>query len=183
MRRAETASKGVQGALFTLIGLCFLLPFVSLSCASEEMAEDLEMQGDQTLTGAQLVTGGVRREDFDPRNAIPPAESPVQSEFEIPAEPFAQIALVAALVGLALAFVRVARRRLLGASIVGAVGALSLVLLAMSPTLRAMGLAAVSLLFGFWIALGLFLVAAGVHVFQLRSASGAADTERARDGG
>lgn len=71
--------------------------------------------------------------------------------------------------GLGFVFVRVAGTRLLGASIAGAVGAGSLVLLAMSPSLRALGLSAVTLLFGFWIALGLFILATGAHVLQLRS--------------
>ena len=48
-------------------------------------------------------------------------------------------------------------------------GAGSLLLLALSPTLRGLGLSAVTLLYGFWIALGLFGLATGAHVLQLRS--------------
>jgi len=170
MRTSEVASKGSQGGLFLLAGLCFLLPFVTLSCASEEAAEGMAMdQVDQTLTGVQLVLGGSEREGFFPENAIDRPDPDAEQEFAIPAEPFATVALVAALVGLALVFVRVTRTRLLGASIAGAAGAGSLLLLAQSPTLRALGLNTVTLLYGFWIALALFGLATGAHVLQLRS--------------
>ena len=155
--------------VIALAGLCFLLPFVSLSCASEEAAEGVAFpQEDQELTGVQLVTGGAEREGFDPSNAIGPPDPNTDPEFSIPPEPFASVALAAALVGLCFVLVRVTRTRLLGASIAGTVGAASLVLLATSPTLRALGLSAVTLLFGFWLALGLFVLAAGVHILQLR---------------
>jgi len=169
MPTSDVASKGAQGALFALAGLCFLLPFVSLSCSSEEAAEGMGMeQVDQDLTGAQLVKGGATREEFDPANAVPGPGPDREPEFPIPAEPFAVIALAAAFVGFAFVFVRATRTRLLGASIAGAVGAASLLLLATSPTLRALGLTAVTLLYGFWIALGLFGLAAAVHLIQLR---------------
>lgn len=149
MPTSEVASKGAQGALFALAGLCFLLPFVSLSCASEEAAEGMQMeQVDQTLTGVQLVIGGSEREGFVPENAIDRPDPEAEPEFTIPAEPFAAIALVAALVGLSLVFIRVTRTRLLGASIAGTAGAASLLLLGLSPTLRALGLNAVTLLYG-----------------------------------
>jgi hypothetical protein len=165
MATSEVASKGAQGALFAIAGLCFLLPFVSLSCASEEAAEGMAIDPvDQRLTGVELVTGGVERRGFESENEMGPPDPGT----EIPAEPLAAIALVAALVGLSLVFVRVTRTRLLGAAIAGAAGAGSLVLLAMSPTLRALGFSAVTLLYGFWITLGIFALAATVHLIQLR---------------
>jgi len=170
MPPSETASKGAQGGLFLLAGLCFLLPFVSLSCASEEFAEGMNTeQVDQTRSGVQLVLGGSEREGFFPENAIARPLPDEEPEFTIPAEPFAAVALVAALAGLSLVFVRVTRTRLLGASIAGATGAASLLLLALSPTLRALGLSTVTLLYGFWITLGIFGLATGAHVLQLRS--------------
>jgi hypothetical protein len=169
MPTSDVASKGAQGALFALAGLCFLLPFVSLSCSSEEYAEGMAMENvDQDLTGAQLVKGGATREGFDPANALPGGNPDRAPEFPMPAEPFAMIALAAAFVGLAFVFVRVTRTRLLGASIAGAAGAASLLLLATSPTLRALGLSAVTLLYGFWITLGLFALTAAAHLIQLR---------------
>jgi hypothetical protein len=55
MATPDVASKGAQGGLFLLAGLCFLLPLVSLSCASEEAARGLEEElSDQDLTGLQL---------------------------------------------------------------------------------------------------------------------------------
>jgi len=170
MANPEVASKGAQGGLFLLAGLCFLLPFVSLSCASEEAAEGMGTeQVDQTLTGVQLVLGGSEREGFFPENPMDRPRPDAEPEFTIPAEPFAAVALGAAVVGLALVFVRATRTRLIGAIIAGAVGAGSLLLLALSPTLRALGLSAMKLLYGFWIALGIFSLATGAHVFQLRS--------------
>jgi hypothetical protein len=168
MPTSDVASKGAQGALFALAGLCFLLPFVSLSCSEEDAAEGLAMEHvDQELTGVQLVKGATR-EGFDPTGGLPGANTDRAPEFDIPAEPFAVNALAAALVGLAFVFVRVTRTRLLGASIAGATGAASLLLLATSPTLRALGLSAVTLLYGFWITLGLFALAAAAHLIQLR---------------
>ena len=111
----------------------------------------------------------------------PPSEL-AEPEFPIPPEPFAGIALAAALVGLALVFVRITRTRLLGASIAGAVGASSLLLLATSPTLRALGLSAVTLLYGFWITLGIFGLATGAHVLQLDPAQRVRGTSRSRPG-
>lgn len=170
MPTSESASKGGQGALFALAGLCFLLPFVSLSCASEEAAEGMEInQEDQRLTGLQLVRGGERREGFDGSGPMGQPDPDADEVFLIPAEPFAIVAFVAALAGLALVFVRVSRTRLLGASIAGAAGTGSLLLLATSPTLRVLGLSAVTLLYGFWITLGIFGLATAAHVLQLRS--------------
>ena len=64
-----------------LAGLCFLLPFVSLSCASEEAAEGFgTQQEDQELTGVQLVTGGVEREGLGPGGALGP---PIWMTFRI----------------------------------------------------------------------------------------------------
>ena len=101
MRTTETGSKGAQGALFVLAGLCFLLPFVSLSCASEEAAEGFgTQQEDQELTGVQLVTGGIEREGLGPGGALGPADPDDVPDFDIPPEPFASITLAAALVGL-----------------------------------------------------------------------------------
>ena len=169
MAAPDVASKGAQGGLFLLAGLCFLLPFVSLSCASEDLAEGMAMERvDVTRSGVQLVLGGSEREGFFPENAIDRPQPGAEPDFTIPSEPFAMIALAAAFVGLALVFVRATRTRLVGASIAGAVGAGSLVLLALSPTLRALGLSAVTLLYGFWIALGLFGLAAAAHLVQLR---------------
>ena len=52
MATPDVASKGAQGGLFLLAGLCFLLPLVSLSCASEEVARGLGVElSDQDLTG------------------------------------------------------------------------------------------------------------------------------------
>jgi len=170
MPTSEVASKGSQGGIFLLAGLCFLLPFVSLSCASEDVARGMEVeQVDQDLTGLQLVTGGPRREGLDGSGPLGRPDPDADEVFSIPAEPFAIIALVAALAGLALVLVRVTRTRLLGAAIAGAVGAGSLVLLALSPSLRALGLSEVTLLYGFWITLGTFGLATGAHVLQLRS--------------
>ena len=179
MATPDVASKGAQGGLFLLAGLCFLLPFVSLSCASEEIAEGMGAERvNQTLTGVQLVKGGDLREGFDPASAVTPPPEPAEPEFPITSEPFAGIALAAALVGLAFVFVRATRTRLIGASIAGAVGAGSLLLLATSPTLRALGLTAVTLLYGFWIALGIFGLAAAAHLVQLRIARPEIPAER-----
>ncbi|MGH2698577.1 MAG: hypothetical protein ACRDJL_05175 [Actinomycetota bacterium] len=184
MRSSDTVSRGAQTALFALIGLCFALPFVSVSCASEEVAEGFNVpQEDQNLTGVQLVTGGAERKGFDPGGAVGPADPDDELVLDIPPEPFAQIAFAATLVGLCLVFRRKPGPRLRGATIAGVVGAASLLLLTMSPSLRALGLTAVSPLAGFWLALGLFLVAAGAHALQLRAATGDAEKERRRAGG
>lgn len=125
-------------------------------------------QVDQTLSGVQLIKGGELREGFDPASAVAPPDSDAEPEFPIPPEPFAVIALTTTVVGLALVFVRVTRTRLIGAAVAGATGAVSLLVLALSPTLRALGFSAVTLLYGFWITLGLFVLAAAVHLLQLR---------------
>ena len=101
MAAPDVASKGAQGGLFLLAGLCFLLPLVSLSCASEEAARGLEEElSDQDLTGLQLVTGRTRREGvFGGPLGRPDPDA--DEAFPIPAEPFAIVAFAAALAGLA----------------------------------------------------------------------------------
>ena len=59
MPTSDAASKGAQGALFALAGLCFLLPFVSLSCSSEEASQKT----------AQSCTG--MRSGIQPRMIVP----------------------------------------------------------------------------------------------------------------
>jgi hypothetical protein len=90
--------------VFGVILLCFLFPFITVSCEGEEA----------TFTGVQLATGRGMDE-----------VSPGLLEHVAIPDPFVIIALLFAAAGLVLGFVR-GRRALLWASVAGALGAIAL---------------------------------------------------------
>src|SRR5690242_11255927 len=90
-------------ALFGLAAACFLLTFVQFSCGNQPV---------MSLTGIQLVTGTTIEK--------PSIIGPPQKQ-EVPGEPFALVALLAVLTGLAFGFAR-GREGLVVACASGAVG-------------------------------------------------------------
>jgi hypothetical protein len=85
-RKARNPALRAGKVSFCVCRSCFLLPFVSLSCASEEAAEGVAFPQED---------GGAEREGFDPSNAIGPPDPNTDPEFSTPPDPFASIALAA----------------------------------------------------------------------------------------
>ena len=99
----------VSPVIFILATLCFLLPFVTVSCNGQKMA---------SLTGIQLATGTTVDQ--------PQAFGPSQKK-NVGAEPLATLALLCAIAGLGLSFLGI--RLAIAPAVSGAAGALFLLLL------------------------------------------------------
>ncbi|MGH2757740.1 MAG: hypothetical protein ACRDI3_08130 [Actinomycetota bacterium] len=154
----------MHAGAFGIIAILFLFPFLDASCADQETAENLGAQfalgGEgphQTFAGWELVTGrerlvpqGLQDQDFIPGE-----------RFHVPAEPFAQIAFVATLVGLVFSFQRRLGTRELGNAISATVVAASLWFLFSSASLRKAGLFKLTAQPAYWGALLIALVIAG----------------------
>jgi hypothetical protein len=91
--------KKFSPAFYGLIILLFFLPFVNLSCSGQTI---------MSLTGFQLITGA----EYSSQNMFGQNMSgqmngaEVKDNKEIKAQPFALFAFLAALVGLALSFIK-----------------------------------------------------------------------------
>jgi hypothetical protein len=99
----------VSPIIFIASVLCFLFPFVTVSCGGQRVA---------TFSGAQLATGTTVEQ---PQMLGPPQKQRVDPE------PFVALAALCALVGLGLSFAGV--RVAIGTAISGAVGTVSLLLM------------------------------------------------------
>jgi hypothetical protein len=131
--------------------LCFLLPFVSVSCQGTKVF---------TLTGQQLATGS--------KISVPSAFGPSSQE-QVKASPFATFALLCAITGAALSLF--GQRMIVGSTLSGGAGALSLMIMKAqldSELQKQLGAAAqTSSEYGYSLTLLLFLSAAGWNVYQL----------------
>ena len=134
----------VSPGLFIVTILCFLLPFITVSCNGQKVA---------TFSGIQLATGTTLEE---PQVFGRPQQKHVDPE------PVASMALICAVAGLVLSFL--GARAALAPAISGAVGALLLVVLQSKLesdlTRQAQGMFRLEYESGFVLALIFFLVAA-----------------------
>ena len=153
-------------ALFGIIALCFLLPFVSVTCVDEEV---------MTLKGLDLVLGHAPEvnpafeETFGEDSGTTVDESDAD-ETDINPILSAIVGLAAALVGLVLSFVYRDRRRTLSAAIAAGVVFLSLLYLRVEikPEGGGGGVVTFEYRFGYWIALLLALLLLVAHGLDLR---------------
>lgn len=165
-------------ALFGIIVLCFLLPFLTVTCVDQEV---LTLKGVDLVLGLtpemnpefeesfdsigndDLETGAGEGSDItvDESDADETDFNPVLS---------AIAALAAALVGLVLSFLYRDRRRTLSAAIAAGVVVLSLLYLRVEvkPESGGGGIVTLKYRFGYWIALLLGLLLLVVHGLDLR---------------
>jgi uncharacterized membrane protein YozB (DUF420 family) len=145
--------KKLSPAVYGLIIFCFLLPFVRLTCSSQTI---------MTLTGFELVTGAeVEQNIFNP---IDSDQKEIQdqtlSHQDAEAQPMALFALIAAVLSLALGFVK-GKKTALAISIVSILGAIFLFLLKMNMESdikeNGQGVIQIEYLFGYWFSLFLFI--------------------------
>jgi hypothetical protein len=104
-----TSKSKVSPAIFIASILCFLFPFITVSCGGQRVA---------SFSGVQLATGTTVEQ---PQMFGPPQKQKVDPD------PTAAVAALCAILGLGLSFLRA--RAALGPAISGAVGAVSLLLL------------------------------------------------------
>lgn len=165
--------RAVQPGLFGLAALCFLLPFAPVSCSSDQPPgvlgseigsgeEDLEVE----LQGYELAFGSV----FDDvSEELREAFAAEYGDLRVAAEPFALIALGAALGGTGLSLFAPAAGRAGAGLAAGLAGAGALVVLGVAPVNRVFGAFRLTLRPGYWVCLVLFLAAAAVAVIDRRT--------------
>lgn len=133
---------------FGLILICFLLPFVTISCAGQEIV---------TLSGLQLTTG----ETIE----TPSSYRGLPKKQQIPGELLAGLAFTSASVGLGVSFIK-SRRGLIAQTSAGAAGNLLLLLLKgkldHEVIQSGQGILSAKYDSGFWIAFLLFVATAGL---------------------
>jgi hypothetical protein len=101
---------------FVLVGICFFLPFVTVSCSAGRGSDTAAYAGTTTYTGTDLVTGGFGDLSIDNWPPADPSDPDVPSRgiglidhasaAPIAPQPFAIAALALVAVGLAAATVR-----------------------------------------------------------------------------
>ncbi|HEV2756861.1 MAG TPA: hypothetical protein VG318_13925 [Actinomycetota bacterium] len=168
-------TRRTQPALFGLAALCFLLPFADVSCgpfsqSEESFADELQIElpdeGDRLpFKGYELVVG--KRLPDEARNAAELVELD-GSAHHFASEPFAVVALAAALAGLGLSLLLPPARRAVGGLVAALSGIGALALLGLSPIVRVLGIFRVTWRVGYWACLALFAAAAAVSFLGLR---------------
>jgi hypothetical protein len=147
--------KKINRSLFGAILVCFFMPFLTLSCQSQDL---------MTLSGVQLGTGATMSQ--------PSLYGSAQSR-QIPAEPLATLVIIAAGTGLATTFVLKHRKDSIGSTAAGAAGAILLLILKskIDGDILQQGQAMVRVRyeFGFWLAFLLFVAATGLNGWDLKT--------------
>lgn len=110
--------KKFSPALFVFILICFLLPFVNLSCGGQTIV---------SLTGFQLITGA----DIKDQSMFGGTDEMQTKEDKVDSQPLALFALIAALVGLGISLIKKKSLAIINV-IVSALGAVFLLLLKFS---------------------------------------------------
>jgi hypothetical protein len=175
----------LSSPFFLLAGLCFFLPFVTISCAAglgeqftqglgEELGGQLQQQDlEQTLTGIDIVAGETAETDVGDTpipgpTPIAPTTPPTQAGDN--SQLWAIISLAAAGLGIFLSLLPGAVGPVL-AIILGVAGAISLFLIKVEidGTIPAQAAAFIDVKYeiGFWAALILFVVAAVTGLVRL----------------
>jgi hypothetical protein len=158
-------------ATFGLVLLCFFLPFVHVSCSGERVTS---FSGIQLVTGTDVsdadLTKKMRRELGVGAGIELPPELRNPSDQKVDPEPWAITAFAAAIVGLAISFVK-DKRGWMGGAIASAVGVVALLLLKMKMdndvAREGQGILDVQYAVGYSLALLVFVGAAALHGYFL----------------
>jgi len=141
----------VLSAKFGLIVLLFLMPFIKVSCSG---MVNMPLSGMDLATGTTIET----KEPFSGK---------VQKQ-KVDAEPFAAIALGAAVLGLLIGFIKAKPARIVNA-VTGGAGAVFLLLLKNKIDKEVLkeggGMISVNYEMGFWITILLFITAVIVSIY------------------
>jgi hypothetical protein len=169
-RKVNEESQRRSPFMFAVIGLCFFLPFISISCSGQRLA---------TLSGVQLVTGAditvdadeLTQELGDAFGAPADEDAPPETQENDPSV-WAIIALAAAVLGVVVGFVTKGRTRAIAsltAAVLGLGGLIGLRFDLEGDLSEAEGLVTVDYRIGYWIAALLFLVLAIAHGSLVRA--------------
>lgn len=147
--------KKLSPALFVLIIICFFMPFVNLSCSGQTI---------MSLTGFQLITGA----DIKDQNMFGEMNGTQTKQEKVESQPLALFALLAAIAGLGLSFIRKKSLAIVNV-VVSALGAVFLLLLKFNldgdAELGGQNVITLDYQAGYWLAFLLFL--AGAVLFWL----------------
>ncbi len=153
----NTKGRGLSPALFGVALICFVLPFITVSCQGARL---------MNVTGMQLVTGMAVEQ---------PGISAQRQVKRVGPEILAVIAFVAGIAGLALGFLPSTRRTLLSVIMAGT-AVLALLLLKLkidNDALReSSGLLQIDFAAGYWMAVIFYLAAAGFNTLLLLQKEG-----------
>lgn len=148
--------KKLSPAAFAVIIICFFLPFVSITCGGQSV---------MTLTGIKLITGAEYKAQnmFDQQTMMDDTMGMKKEQENIDPQPMALLALLMAVAGAGLSFIRKKMTAIICA-VVSVLGAVFLLLLKASldgdiPSEAEM-VVSIEYQFGYWLALLLFIAEA-----------------------
>lgn len=148
----KNPAKKISPALFGISLICFFLPFITISCQQQPIAN---------LTGVQLATGtDIKQPRFFGKET---------KEQKIPADPLALMALVSGVVGLGTSFIK-AKRSAIAPAGAGAAGFILLLMLKSKIdneiVKQGQGLILVSYGLGFWLVFLLYVSATVINIYS-----------------
>ena len=180
MSTATKQTRRFSPGFFGVIALCFLLPFVSITCTGSRIV---------TITGLDFITGakveidkefqeslnfGEEFDTGDARDAADDVQLEGAEDDRVDRNPFAIAALAAAIVGLVLTLVLKRRGRDLAATILAGLVLLGLLIFRFDTNNDAAGgegVVAVEYRFGWWVAVVLSAALVAAHASALRKTS------------
>lgn len=146
--------KKFSPAFYGVIILLFFLPFVNLSCSGQTI---------MSLSGFQLITGA----DYKANSMFgETTNSEAKADEKVDSQPLALFALLAAVIALALSFVKIRTMSLVNI-VLSALGAIFLILLKINmdgdAKLSAQAVITLDYQFAYWLSIILFIAAAVVQ--------------------
>jgi hypothetical protein len=164
--------KKFSPAAFAIIIICFFLPFVNLTCSGQTV---MSLTGIQLITGAEYKPQGMfnQEEMFDNQ---PEQQTGLKtSGQDIEAQPMAFFALLFAVVGLILSFIK-NRIMAIICTVASVLGAVCMLLLKANidgdASMQGQGVIQIEYQFGYWLAFLLFIAVAVLSWFNTKESAG-----------
>ncbi len=162
--------KKFSPAVFAIIIFCFFLPFVNLTCSGQTV---MSLTGIQLITGAEYKPQGMLGQQgmFEDQSG---QSGQLASNQNVDSQPMALFALVIAVLGLALSFVR---KKLMAivCLVLSVLGAVCLLLLKASldsdASMQGQGVVQIEYQFGYWFTFLLFIIGAVLQWFNFKEPS------------
>jgi hypothetical protein len=169
------AVKKLSPAVYVLIVFCFILPFVNLSCSGQTV---MKLSGFQLITGADMDQSLLNPQGMFNNQSM---ENQPESD-RIEAQPMALFAFLAAILCLAVSFIK-KKPVAFFTMIISVLGGIFLLILkvSMDSEVSSKGQGAIQLdyQFAYWFSLLLFIAGAVVHWMLFKAPNSAAVTPEA----